>query len=477
MTSEQLLSLYGVGVDEQLDDSVPFVNLPSREQVLQRIGENKNFDLLIFGGGLTGAVLAHEAALKGIKVLLLERGYFGADALSWGVRIAAQMRSSPACLLRARTTFKDLAGQRAPHLIAAMPHDSHVVTGIVASAIKRFVPLVQVDERLLIRETILAAKQEGAAILSAITPIYLEAESAESGCYAVEFEDQLTKERYQARVGGVLIDPTHGDLPPSRLGTYVIPDTKHKSEPHAAGVQIIYQAVPRSAKGGLSFVSFELTDGSFIAVQRRGVQTIEVTILWGVKESPNDQLPSVIDEAVSESGWVIQSELSQRQVAGRWSKHYGISQFKGVFTCHHRGAWDAYRSAQTIVKALVRLLPDSRESTRLTAPPLPGLERNCEADAFRALARAQGISEQTIERVVSRWRGRVRYLGQFANGLREFIPGVLRAEVDLAVASDQVSSLDDLVFGSLEMHRYPDWRDSLPELKERLGAFGVGGGE
>ncbi len=474
MTSEQLLSLYGIGVNEQLDDSVTFVNLPSREQILNRIVENKNFDLLILGGGLTGAVLAHEAALKGIKVLLLERGYFGADALSWDLRIAAQMRRSPACLLRARAAFKALISQRAPHLIAPMPQDSHVVTGFVAAAIKRVVPLIQVDERLLIRETILAAKQEGAAILSMITPIYVEAESAESGCYVIEFEDGLTKERYQARVGGILIDPTHGELPASRLGTYVIPDTKYKGAPQIAGLQFTYQAVPRSAKGGVSFVSFELTDGSFIAVQRRGIQTIEVTILWGAKELPTDQLPSVIDQAVKESGWIIESELSQRQVAGRWSKQYGISEFKGVFTCHHRGAWDAYRSAQTIVKALVRLLPDSPESTRLTSPPLPGLERNCEADAFRALARAQGISEQTIERVVSRWRGRVRYLGQFANGLREVIPGVLRAEVDLAVVSDQVASLDDLVFGALEIQMYPDWRQRLPELKERLGAYGVG---
>jgi hypothetical protein len=465
--SEQLLSLYGLSSAESLDDAVPFAALPTRNDVLNGIGENRNFDLLILGGGLTGALIAHEATLQGIRVLLLERGYFGVDALSWDVRIAHQLRSDPMGLIRARRTLKEVTTQRAPHLALRMPVDSHPVPGLIARLVQRYVPLVNIDERLLIRETILAARQEGAAILSGVVPVYVEAESSESGCYMVGFEDPVTQQRYEARVGGIVLDPTHGILPPSRLGTHVVPAT----DPTSAGEQLIYEAIPKSPKSALRFVSFELTDGSFIAVQRKTVSTLEVTVLHGSKQLSAEQVDGIIAEAVGEAGWQVQREVSRRRVAGRWSSRYGISQVKGVFSCVHRGAWDAFASARTIVSALVALSREPRSLRSLSQRRLPGVEFNCEVDAFRALARAQGLSEQTIERVVARWRGRVRYLALFPNGLREFVPGVLRGEVELAVRGDQVVSLDDLVVGALDLQTNPTWQESLSGLEDRLASF------
>jgi hypothetical protein len=467
--SEQMLSLYGWDSTEEVDDSVPFVTLTTRPQVLARIKENRNFDLLILGGGLTGAVLAHEAALQGIKVLLLERGSFGADALSWDVRIMQQLRSNPRELFRARAALRSIATERAPHVVSAMPKDSHAVTGIVTALARRFVPLCCVDERLLIRETILAARQEGASVISAVTPKYLEAESAESGCFVVHFHDPITRQDLEARVGGVVLDPTHGALPPSRLGSYVVPATN----PVPAGVQYVYEATPRSLRSAATCASFELSDGSFIAVKRLDVTLLEVSVLWGAKPLASETVQGIIYDAVTESGWDLQREVSQRQVSGSWSRRYGISQVKGVFSCSHRGPWDALRSAHTIVKALVALSREPRTLRSLSPRLLPGGERNCDADAFRALARAQGVSEQTIERVVARWRGRVRYLPRIPNGLREFAPGILRGEVELAVLSDQVTSVDDLVAGALALQQFPEWRESIPVLQERLNAFQV----
>ncbi len=465
--NEQLLSLYGLESGEVLDDNVPFVNLATRPQVLARIQENRNFDLLILGGGFTGALVAHEAALQGIKVLLLEQGSFGADALSWEIRLAQQLRSNPRELFRARSALNTLKRERAPHLVSAMPEDSHPISGAVAAAVRRFVPLCRVDERLLIRETILAARQEGASVLSAVTPIYLEAESAESGCYIIQFRDTVTGENFEARVGGVVLDPTHGVLPPSRLGSYVVPAKKST----IAGVQLTYQATPRSAKNAAAFASFELSEGSFIAVQRRGVTLLEVSLLWGAKPLSPESIDGVIHDAVTEAGWVVHHEVSRRELAGKWARRYGISQVKGVFSCSHRGPWDALRSAHTIVKALVALSPEPRPLRTLSPRLLPGGERNCDAAAFRATARAQGISEQTIERVIARWRGRVRYLPLIPNGLREIAPGVLRGEVELAVLSDQVTSADDLVCGALALQQFPEWRECVPALQERLDAF------
>ena len=39
--------------------------------------QNTTFDLLIIGGGVSGACLAHDAALRGLSVALVERQDFG----------------------------------------------------------------------------------------------------------------------------------------------------------------------------------------------------------------------------------------------------------------------------------------------------------------------------------------------------------------------------------------------------------------
>jgi glycerol-3-phosphate dehydrogenase len=36
------------------------------------------FDLLVIGGGITGAFVAHDASLRGLRTALVEKGDFGA---------------------------------------------------------------------------------------------------------------------------------------------------------------------------------------------------------------------------------------------------------------------------------------------------------------------------------------------------------------------------------------------------------------
>ena len=50
----------------------------TRQTALQRFG-NETFDLLVIGGGITGAAVARDAASRGLKVALVERRDF-----AWG---------------------------------------------------------------------------------------------------------------------------------------------------------------------------------------------------------------------------------------------------------------------------------------------------------------------------------------------------------------------------------------------------------
>jgi hypothetical protein len=328
---------------------------------------------------------------------------------------------------------------------------------------QRWSPNLDLDERLLIRETILAARQEGAIALAAAEPTYVEAEST-TGCYVVGFRDLLGDTAYNVRVGGILLDPSGATLPPSRLGTPVL----RVPEARRAGVQCVYEVVPRTTKSGFRFASFELSDGSFVAVQRISEQRIELTVLEGATSLAPSVIEVVCSEAAAESGWRLVSQISMRDVGARWSSHYRVSESRGIFTCSQRGPWDALRSANSIVKTLVSYAREPRPVEKLPPRPLPGAEQACELNAFRAQARGQGVSEESIELCIARWQGRVRYLAQFADGLTPLCRGVLRGEIDLAYVSDQITTNEDLVFGSLQLHRMPGWQELVPAIAERV---------
>jgi glycerol-3-phosphate dehydrogenase len=85
----------------------------------------RRFDVIVIGGGITGACIAHDAALRGLAVALLEKGDFGAATsaassklLHGGIRYLQQaqfdkVRESA----RERTAFLSIA----PHLVHWMP--------------------------------------------------------------------------------------------------------------------------------------------------------------------------------------------------------------------------------------------------------------------------------------------------------------------------------------------------------------------
>ncbi len=462
--NNSLLSLYDVTGATSPDEQAPFAALPTREDALKAIGDNPNFDLLILGGGLTGALLAHQAALQDIKVLLVDSDCFGARSISWRHRIAKMLRAHPMEALRNYRVLRKVERNASlSHLTLKPQPDSRPVLGFWASLIARVTPRIDIDERLLIREALLAAKQEGATVLSAIEPSFLEAEAL-SGCYSIGFRDTLSGERYQARVGGVLVDPTVGHLPPTRLGTSVL----RVADSSPGGIQRVYEVSPITPKSVVPFVSFELTDGSYVSVSRLGHELVEVTVLYGDVALETRVVDRICEEACREAGWKIERVLSSRSVDGRLSPSYRVRLERGIFICAHRGPWDAFTSAESVARSLLSLRDTVGQRRKLPTRALPGAEQAREVDAFRAATRSRGASESTIERCVARWRGRVRYLGQFSDGLREVFPGMLSGEIDLAYFSDHSRTAEDIALGALRLDLSKNWREALPLIEKRL---------
>lgn len=462
--NSSLLSLYKLDGEASGALETPFSTLPTREETLVALRDNPNVDILILGGGLTGSLVAHQAALHDIKVLLLEQEYFGARAISWRHRVSALLRSRPIEALRARRALKTIETNKVfSHLVSKAPSDTHVLSGTIASLVARVTPLIDIDERLLIREAVLAARQEGATVLSSVEPLYVEAESL-SGCYTVEFNDTLGGETFQVRVGGIVVDPSLGNLPSTRLGSSVL----RVEDSAPGGVQRIYGVAPTTAKSGVPFVSFELTDGSYVAVTRLGHDLVEVTLLYGAVALDERVINVICEDACREAGWRIDAIFSSRSVDSRWHSTYSLRQQRGIFTCYHRGPWDALRSAERIVRELVALRDTRLSRTRLPRRVLPGAEQAREVDVFRASARGKGVSESTIERCVARWKGRVRYLDQFPGGLTEVFPGVLKGEIALARVSDHANTAEEIALGALGLDVVGGWRGAIPLIEREL---------
>ena len=87
--------------------------------------ERTVFDVAIIGGGITGACLAHDAALRGLKVALVERGDFGgatsassSKILHGGIRYLQQLRFDK---VRESARERNCLRRIAPHLVRWVP--------------------------------------------------------------------------------------------------------------------------------------------------------------------------------------------------------------------------------------------------------------------------------------------------------------------------------------------------------------------
>jgi glycerol-3-phosphate dehydrogenase len=102
--------------------------LPSRAEALERLAAtsaDKPLDVLIVGGGITGAGIALDATARGLSVGLVERGDFASGTSSkssklihGGLRYLEQREFA---LMREACTERDLLRRLAPHLVEPIP--------------------------------------------------------------------------------------------------------------------------------------------------------------------------------------------------------------------------------------------------------------------------------------------------------------------------------------------------------------------
>jgi glycerol-3-phosphate dehydrogenase len=99
---------------------------------IQRLSET-SFDVVIIGGGITGACLAHDAALRGLRVALVEKNDFGMSTssassklLHGGIRYLQKLQFGKVReSARERTYFQIIA----PHITSSVPFLVPTISG------------------------------------------------------------------------------------------------------------------------------------------------------------------------------------------------------------------------------------------------------------------------------------------------------------------------------------------------------------
>ncbi|HEY3027021.1 MAG TPA: glycerol-3-phosphate dehydrogenase [Pyrinomonadaceae bacterium] len=87
--------------------------------------QNKPFDAIIIGAGINGAGIARDAAMRGLKVLLLDKGDIGGGTSSWSTRLIhgglRYLEHGEFGLVRESLRERETLLRIAPHLVRPLP--------------------------------------------------------------------------------------------------------------------------------------------------------------------------------------------------------------------------------------------------------------------------------------------------------------------------------------------------------------------
>src|SRR3954447_15806945 len=98
----------------------------NRDEMLRRAVERRDpWDVVVVGGGATGAGVAVDAASRGYSVLLLERGDFGSGTSSRSTKLVhggvRYLRQGHVGLVVEALRERGRLRRNAPHLVRALP--------------------------------------------------------------------------------------------------------------------------------------------------------------------------------------------------------------------------------------------------------------------------------------------------------------------------------------------------------------------
>src|SRR5687768_7484176 len=91
------------------------------------------FDVIIIGAGINGAGIARDAAMRGLKVLLLDKGDLGSGTSSWSTRLIhgglRYLEHGELLLVKESLRERETLLHIAPHIVRPLPILSPIYNG------------------------------------------------------------------------------------------------------------------------------------------------------------------------------------------------------------------------------------------------------------------------------------------------------------------------------------------------------------
>jgi glycerol-3-phosphate dehydrogenase len=489
---------------------MPELETPARSATLDRL-ERESFDCAVIGGGISGAGVAREAALRGLSVALLEAEDFASGTSSRSTKLIhgglRYLAMGDVALVRTTALERKQIFRLAPHLAerrwmvvpvrswAGLLKIRAAVTayeklGAVegpdlhrnwnAREIEREEPLLDAslykhacvyreyhtDDAHLVLANLRSAAGLGAAVLNhaPVDAIVLDAGRA-AGLEAV---CRLSGRRVRVRARCVINAAGPWVEAVRRLESAAAPPLLHLSK----GVHVV---VPAEKLPVRNFLLLDTQDRRSIFVMRLGACVVIGTTDTSYPRGA-DVWPEITREDIDyllepPARYLRGAKLTAGDAIGAWAglrpliaqsgkRPSEISRRDEVLVGPANvitmagGKLTGYRplARETVERAAevvaLRLAPALAED-----PPLPGGDFDGDLAVLEsALVRDTGVSAAVAERLVRLHGTDAAQLAR--GGTQELVPGVLASEIDFAVRKEGAATLEDLLYRRLRTSLY-----------------------
>lgn len=518
---------------EHGEASIPIEGLDSRTEIRSRIGAKATFDIVVIGGGVHGAAFARLAAFNGLSTVLFERGDYAGETSSrsskmvhGGLRYLELLDFAQ--VLEGVKAREDLF-RIAPHLAHPVPflipvrrgawfdqvkfrlgltvYDRFLPRGVGGHRFRAFESLADspwadrtdlagafeyrdgvMDDARLVVEMVVSARQEGAECLNYCSVEHVG--KLESGEVRVFCKDRIDGSSFDVKAGLVVncAGPWVG-----RIGMRGnSPAAVEGALKFSRGVHILFDVpwrhpalfLPLEERGRYYFVwphpggtlvgttEREVTEPEFSPEPRRDeLEEIFARLARDLPTSGLDRSHAFyafagVRTLPLRGGAANTSKLSRRHI---WTYANGmLSLLGGKYTTALWTAEDGLRTAVKLAAAKVTV-------GSLLGKRLPGASGGT-VDEFRKIFAGHDIPAAVVEGALRRFGTRVRFLPEFERWSEVLGGVVLRGEVELALHSEQVETLDDLMWRRLGLELQPGYGlAALDEIVEIIKSRRPGG--
>jgi glycerol-3-phosphate dehydrogenase len=426
---------------------------PKRSEILEDLKLHRNCDILIVGGGVHGAVMAHLAAFNGFRTVLLEMNDYasGGSAVTDGLLFGDLKTQNPYIIRRKIRSAKDLLNTT-KHLLHPVNLTLKGSPPYLFSLANKIGGRTLQQEHLFdanfcstryVLDRIFAARQEGARSLNyaKVTAYHAKA----GGGVDVSWVDQLSGDKFNTSCG-VMINCC--GVWQSQLGR-ITPQHSNKFQTLRREVYTFQKKLDLSPTllydtAGRSFTINPFGEKTVISAFEREISDVTKDVKRDeedIKRWLADNVPQLVEIPFSVKSV---DYLRPRGRAAARGYYWNIN--GGVFSLIGGSFVDGVDIAEDCLRKVVTLSGVDSKCTSLRGRVLAGAaDYDGAAKEFLSATKAANIPSIVSKACLERWGRRALMVLDKPEGLHLVAGKVLKGEIDLAVELEQGVYPDDVV--------------------------------